>query len=87
MNKFLKVIHWFIIGNLTVQVCYATYMIFFVFKPEGVSGPLYQAAKKIPFELMVTRRLYAIEYWVAFGALAIYLAITEFYPRIKKSQS
>jgi hypothetical protein len=31
--------------------------------------------------VILKRRLYAIEAWVAFGALAIYLAITEILPK------
>jgi hypothetical protein len=31
--------------------------------------------------MMVTRRLYAAEFWIAFAGLAVYLAITEIKPR------
>ena len=85
--KFWKLIHWGIILHLSIQVGYSAFMILCIFKPEGVTGPLYAAAKQMPFEFMVTRRLYAIEHWIAFGALAIYLGLTEFYPRMKKASS
>jgi hypothetical protein len=78
--KIWKVLHWVIIVNFLLEIFYAAYMVFF---KVGGGGPLFGRAGKISFELMVTRRLYAIESWLAIGGLAIYLAITEFYPRIK----
>ena len=81
--KTFKILHWGIIANFAVQMFYAGYMVFVVVRPEGVSGPLWAAAKTMPFEMMVTRRLYAIEFWIATGALCIYLALTEIGPRFK----
>ena len=31
---------------------------------------------------MVTRRLYAIEFWISTAGLALYLAVTEYLPRL-----
>lgn len=76
-----RVLHWAIILNLLFEIVYAAYMVFVVVVPKGVSGPLGQAALAIPHKLMVTRRLYAIEFWIAFAGLALYLAITELAPR------
>ena len=42
---------------------------FFVVTPEGTTGPLFGAASTMPFELMVTRRLYASESWIAIAGL------------------
>lgn len=81
--NFYKIIHWAIILTLVQEFLYASYMIFFVVRPESHQGPLLAKAKEIPFELMVTRRLYAIEAWIAFGALAIYLAITVILPKLR----
>ena len=78
----LRVVHWPIIANFVFQVGYAGYMVFAVVKPEHTEGPLFAAALTMPFELMVTRRLYASEFWVAFSGLAIYLALTEIGPRM-----
>ena len=78
------IIHYVIIVNFLVEIVYGSYMVFHVLRPEGGSGPLYERAKTIPFEHMVTRRLYAIETWLAIIGLAIYLAITEIRPRLKK---
>jgi len=86
-QKLIKLLHWVLILTLVQEFLYASYMIFFVVKPDGVSGPLLNAARSIPFELMVTRRLYALEAWISFGALAIYLGITVIYPRFKKDYS
>ena len=85
-RRVFKVLHWGIILNFVVQMFYAGYMVFVVVRPEGVSGPLWAAAKSIPFEMMVTRRLYAIEFWIATGALCIYLALTEIGPRLKNER-
>ena len=75
-----QLLHWTIILNLVFQMGYAAYMVFFVVTPES-SGPLFEAAKTFPFEQMVTRRLYAIEFWIATGAFSLYLGLTEIFPR------
>jgi len=52
-------------------------MVFVVYRPEGGGlGPLWGAARKMPHDLLVQRRLYAIEAWICFGFLAIYYALT-----------
>ena len=79
----LLMLHWAIIINFLIEIVYAAYMIFNVLQPEvGGGGPLWERATSIPHELMVTRRLYAIEFWLAMGGLSIYLAITEIAPRL-----
>jgi len=79
----LYVIHLVIILNFVFQIGYAGYMVFFVIVPEGgAAGPLMDRATSMPFELMVTRRLYASECWIAISGLSIYLALTEIAPRI-----
>ena len=79
----LTFLHWIIILNFLFEIGYAGYMIFFVIVPEGGgSGPLMGRATAMPFEQMVTRRLYASECWIAISGLAIYLAITEIGPRM-----
>lgn len=74
-------LHYIIILHFLAEILYCAYMVFSVLQPDGGSGPLMDRALTMPFEHMVTRRLYAIECWIATGALAIYLAITEFVPR------
>ena len=75
-------LHWLIIVNFVVEILYAAYMVFIVVAPEG-GGPLGAKAMEIPFEMMTTRRLYATEFWIATGGLAIYLALTEIGPRLR----
>jgi len=75
-------LHWLIIVNFVVEIVYAAYMVFVVVAPEG-GGPLGSRAMDIPFEMMTTRRLYATEFWIAMGGLAIYLALTEIGPRLR----
>ena len=78
------VVHWVIIVHFALEIAYTGYMIFSVLQPESGGGPLMGRALDLPFELMVTRRLYAIECWIATAGLAIYLAITEVGPRLRK---
>jgi hypothetical protein len=79
---FLRVLHWVIIVNAALNICYAAYQVFVVLAPEGKVGPLSGNAADIPHELLVARRLYAIEAWITLGALVIYLALTEYLPRL-----
>ena len=76
-----RILHWIIIVNLVIQVAYGAYMVFGVVTFESVEGPLATAAKQVPFELMATRRLYAIETWIAIVGLSVYLGLTEILPR------
>ena len=80
-TKGWRILHGFIILHFLAEIAYCAYLVFIVLKPEGHSGPLGNQALNIPHDLMVTRRLYAIECWVATAGLAIYLAITE--PRLR----
>ncbi len=77
-------LHWVIIINFLIEIVYAGYMVFTVLAPDSGGGPLFERALEIPFEHMTTRRLYAIECWIAIGGLSIYLAITEIAPRLRR---
>ena len=79
-----RLVHWIIIVNLLIQIAYAGYMVFFVVTPAESSGPLFAMADSFPFEKMVTRRLYAIECWIAIVGLSIYLGLTEIGPRMRR---
>ena len=76
----LSLIHFIILGNFLIQMAYSAYMVFVVVAPEE-GGPLFASATEFPFEKMMTRRLYAIEFWIATGGFSIYLALTEIVPR------
>lgn len=82
MNKLWKSIHWIIIINFILEIFYAGYMVFFVVG-DGGGLPLFGAARTMSHDILVQRRLYAIECWIAIAGLSIYLAITEIYPRRK----
>jgi hypothetical protein len=82
--RFWLGLHIFIIVNFVVEICYSGYMVFVIFSPES-GGPLMGSALSFPAELMQTRRLYALECWVAISGLSIYLAITEIRPRLRPS--
>jgi len=83
----LLTVHWAIILNFLIEIAYAGYLVFAVLKPPGIDGPLFDKALEIPHELMVTRRLYAIEFWIATAGLAIYLALTEIGPRLRAQRA
>ena len=82
----LQLVHWVIIINFVIEIAYANYMIFSLFSPPE-AGPLFDRAKSFPFEMMMTRRLYAVEAWLAIVGLSIYLGITEIRPRMQKLES
>ncbi|HZJ75891.1 MAG TPA: hypothetical protein VFD25_04805 [Clostridia bacterium] len=70
-----KALNIFIITNFLAEIFYGTYQIFFVLlPPDGKKGPLMSKAKSVSPELMTKRRLFAIETWVAFSGLSVYLA-------------
>ena len=78
-------LHIFIILNFLIEIGYASWMIFDVLHPDGV-GPLGTTALTLDHELMVTRRLYAIECWIAIAGLSVYLALTEVGPRLREAR-
>jgi len=80
----LLTLHWFIIINFLIQILYAAWIVFFVLAPEGGGGPLFGQAAHLDHELVVKRRMYAHETWLAIGGLAIYLAVTEIGPRLRR---
>ena len=72
---FWAFLHPVIILNYLVGAFYAAYMVFF--GVGGRKGPLFNQAEELPTEIVVKRRLYAIEFWVALGGLTTYLGLTE----------
>ena len=66
--------------NFALEIIYGGAMVFFVVTPGSI-GPLGAGADGVPFEMMVTRRLYAAETWIAILGLSIYLGVTEVLPR------
>jgi hypothetical protein len=73
-------LHVAIIAWFAGQMGYVAWQVFVVLNPFGV-GPLGARSVELPHELMVTRRLYAIEGWIAFVGFALYVAVTEIVPR------
>ena len=79
-RKLWLVIHWLVILCLSLEILYGLYMVFFVI--GGTRWPLFARAERTPVEVILRRRLYAIESWIAMGALSTYLAITMVLPRM-----
>ena len=77
-RKWWRLLHWLIILNFVLEIFYGTYMVFGVI---GGGRPLFVRATNLPMDLMIKRRLYGIETWLAIVGLSIYLAITEVFPR------
>ena len=77
-NKIWKVIHYLIITNFILEIIYSITMVFFII--GGGKWPLLRRAVETPVEIILKRRLYAIEAWIAIGALSIYLALTVYLP-------
>ncbi len=78
-GKYAKALHSLLIAVLLSEGLYGFYMVFFVI--GGSRWPLFMRAVDTPVEVILKRRLYAIEAWIAVGALGIYLGITEILPR------
>jgi len=76
-------VHGLILLNFVSGMAYAGFVLFVVLAPEGGGGPLWDRAAEVPMELLAKRRLYALEFWVAFSGFAIYLALTELLPRMR----
>jgi len=76
-----RVAHWTILFVLGTGFLAALYMTFVVFRPEAHGGPMFEAAKTVPLDFFVRRRVYALEAWMTFGFLAVYLALTSLRPR------
>ena len=79
MKKWWRYLHWFIILNFLAEIIYGFYMVFFVV--GGTRFPLWMRAVETPMEVILKRRLYAIEVWIAIGGLVVYLALTEYLPQ------
>lgn len=79
-KRIWKLIHYLIILNFLVEIIYSIVMVFFII--GGGKWPLLRRAVETPIEIILKRRLYAIEAWIAIGALCIYLALTVYLPQL-----
>lgn len=52
-------------------------MVFVVHRvPDSSVGPMFGLAGDVPQDFFLRRRLYALEAWITFGFLSVYLALT-----------
>jgi hypothetical protein len=79
MRKGWRILHWLIILVFITEIIYGFYMVFFVV--GGTRYPLWRKAVETPVEVILKRRLYAIETWISVVGLTIYLGLTTFLPR------
>lgn len=84
MRPIWWVLHVGIIVLLLVQAGYSFVQLLVVLQPEGVTGPLFGAARDLDHDLLMARRAYAIEGWIAVIGLVVYLGITEIGPRRRR---
>jgi len=72
-----RVVHWLIVTILGTGFLAALYMVFVVHRIEGQGiGPMGGAASEVPLDFFLRRRVYALEAWLTFGFLSVYLALT-----------
>ena len=76
-----KVLHAAIIFYFAYECLYSCWQVFVVYQPPGTFGPLNGSSPDVSDSIFMRRRLYAIEGWLAYSGMAIYLAVTELYPR------
>lgn len=81
------IVHVAIIAGFVAEIAHTLYQIFYAIAPGEVSGLLGEVANNIDADLLVARRLYAVEFVLAFAGLALYLAVTEIAPRLQKARS
>ncbi len=77
-----RIVHGLIIGILSTGFLAALYMVFVVYRIPGAGvGPMFGAAPDVDPDFFLQRRLYALEAWVTFGFLSVYLALTWLRPK------
>jgi hypothetical protein len=76
--RWWRTVHRIIIVNFLLEIMYGFYMVFFAV--GGVDYPLFRKATETPIEIILKRRLYGIETWIAIVGLSLYLAVTEISP-------
>jgi hypothetical protein len=84
MRPAWRILHVAIIGILVLQAVYSFVQLLVFLQPEGVVGPLFGTARDIDHDLLMARRAYAIEGWIALVGLFLYLAVTEIGPRRRR---
>ncbi len=65
-----------LIGHFFLGALLPAYQVLFVLRPEGGSaGPLLgNSAATIPFELLMRRRMYSLEFWLVSLIIIVYFA-------------
>jgi hypothetical protein len=77
----LRLLHVAVMLTLAAQAAYCFAQVLVVLSPDGGVGPLWGAATTVAPDLLLARRLYAIEGWIAAVGLALYVGVTEILPR------
>lgn len=85
MKHWKRILDAFFIIMLIIDMIYAFFVGLVIFKVEGIGVILGKGAPQIPFETLVTRRLYCIEGYVILGIFILYLAYREKIWKFEKS--
>lgn len=62
---------------LAIEALYCAFQVMVVMQPPGIEGPMLYAAATLDHDLLVARRLYAIEGWIAFVGLSVLFSLVE----------
>lgn len=79
MRKFWQFLSGLILVNFITEIIYSAYMVFYAV--GGSKYPLMKKAEETPVEVILKRRLYGIELWIALAGMTTYLGVTEVLPR------
>lgn len=73
-----RLIDFAILTPLIMEFFYVPYQLFVVLRPTGTPvGALGDLARNLPYEAMMVRRMYAMEFYVDLIALILYLAFRQ----------
>jgi hypothetical protein len=81
MTRIQRAAYALIVFVLGTGFLSALYMVFVVHHVPGHAGPMLEGAHGVSPEFFLRRRLYALEAWITFGFLSIFLALTWFRPK------
>ncbi len=84
MTPFKRAIDIFIQLFFIIGFVYAAYQLFFVFRNPVGGIVLFGSASDIEHELLIVRRLYALEFWLIFIGYMLYVALKDQVLRIRR---
>jgi hypothetical protein len=74
----MKILDYLVYFFFGTALAYCLFQVFITWQPPGLSGPLFLSANHLDPQIIIVRRLYAIEGWLCGSGLVIYIAIRNF---------